>query len=694
MRIHVKLISFVAGILLIPFLLGIFYIHHFGKAYYQKQQGLLHLTIAEELATTLESGIQREFQHILDWVDISPVAPLSEEYASVPLRMDRVSRIDTAWPELTEQDDSVQAILNNPLSDYLRGFNGINPWFSEIIVTDRHGRLIGATNKSTDYWQADELWWETASAFPNGEGWLSNIRRDESAGVLAVDIATPIYSKKTSHEFMGVLKTSLNIKHLLRQTAPAPWNKHILRDLFFTNGQPLISINGKITPDLPPLTQPTLQQLLALQEQWTTTEITPGEKSLVAAVTMQLTTGKSADNPSELLVVVSRNLSDVMMPVKNILRKLMLYAIVSLIVLALISYLIATQGFALPLKKLQHAALSIVQHIQQSEQGRFEDMWETRQAAVEKLGELESIQTHDEIQELSADFIRMGRRVLNFQRQMERELTEKTEEIHSELIMAREFQTALLPQDVPDISSTEGASLYDLHFNHVYRPALSVSGDFFDIAKISEHRVRVFIADVMGHGARSALMTAILHALLHSIEKTPQKPSCLLQRMNEEFCTLGKKTGETVFVTAIHMLIDTNTGIIRYSLAGHPPPLIFDQETEQVKLLESPEKPPAAGLIKDFIYKDYELPVQGNQTLLLYTDGAVEAMNPRQEEFGQKRLIDTMRKAFLESAADNLPFYILENLETFMDTAPTLDDICLISATLTRSRNQAASSAT
>ncbi|QHI68330.1 SpoIIE family protein phosphatase [Tichowtungia aerotolerans] len=684
MRIHVKLIGFVAGVLLVPFLIGVIYIDHFGKAYYQKQQGILYLTIAEELADTLQTGIKREFRHILDWVEISPVAALSKEYAAVPLDMGEVSLKDTAWPNLTEQDPTIQEILSNPLSDYLRVFNGINPWFAEIIVTDRHGRLTGATNKSTDYWQADEPWWQKTSTFPSGKGYLSSIQKDESAGVLAIDIATPVYSKDSSSEFLGVLKTSLNIKSILRQAAPSPWNKEISRNIFFPDGRLLTRIDGETIPGASSLSPTVLQQLTESRGHWTTAEIIPGKPALVASVTIRLTNEEVMEAPPELIVVVCRDLDVAMMPVRNTLHQLTLYAVFSLIILAVASYLIATHWFAQPLEQLRGAALSIVKHIKQSEQGQFEEMWESRQAAAETLADLESIQTKDEIQELSEDFIRMGRRVLNFQRQMERELMEKTEEIHSDLLMAREFQTALLPQDIPDMSAIENTSRYNLHFSHIYRPALSVSGDFFDISKISEHRVRVFIADVMGHGARSALMTAILHALLHSIEKTPEKPSRLLQRMNEEFFAIGNKTNETVFVTAVHLIIDTFAGVIRYASAGHPAPLVLDRETGDVRLLPIPGKPPAVGLIEDFTYEDSEMDINSEQTLLLYTDGATEAMNPKQEEFGQARLIETVRKAHEYSELDNLSGYILENLETFMDSAPALDDICLISAGLTR----------
>ena len=78
------------------------------------------------------------------------------------------------------------------------------------------------------------------------------------------------------------------------------------------------------------------------------------------------------------------------------------------------------------------------------------------------------------------------------------------------------------------------------------------------------------------------------------------------------------------------------------------------------------------------------MPVEGNISLLLYTDGVTEAMNVGREEFGNDRLMATVASAHRDGELEHLPRYILESLETFMDIAPAMDDICLVSIDLTR----------
>jgi len=68
MKIHVKLVGFVSAALVAPLLLGIFYVRHFGRLYYQEQQGVIHLMIAEEMAGTLQDGIGRKFDQALNWI--------------------------------------------------------------------------------------------------------------------------------------------------------------------------------------------------------------------------------------------------------------------------------------------------------------------------------------------------------------------------------------------------------------------------------------------------------------------------------------------------------------------------------------------------------------------------------------------------------------------------------------------------
>ncbi len=157
--------------------------------------------------------------------------------------------------------------------------------------------------------------------------------------------------------------------------------------------------------------------------------------------------------------------------------------------------------------------------------------------------------------------------------------------------------------------------------------------------------------------------------------------------MNREFYAIGSRTEETLFVTAVHMIIDVCEGTICYASAGHPAPLLLDHDTGVVVPLQTAGRQDAAvGLFRDVAYNNHTLPISGNQTVVLYTDGVTEAMNVKGEEFGMAGLVEAITHAHRDNEHGQLPAYILENIETFMNTAPTMDDICLVSVEITRPR--------
>lgn len=429
MKIHVKLIGFVSAALVVPLLLGVFYVRHFGKVYYQKQQGIIHLMIAEELAGTLQDGIRQKFEQVLNWVPLSPIPFLAAVPVSPPA-MEDVQRAESMWAASAGTTGGIQRmILSSPVSDSIHAFQQLNPEFAEIMMTDRYGRLIGASNPTTDYWQADEAWWTVASNLPAGRGRIQGLVYDDSSGVMAIDMAFPVYSAGNPGDFLGVLKVSLNATRFLQRAAPRPWSKAIARDLVFPDGRVFAHINSGENPEFPQISEVILRKLLAAPDRRGTVEIIPGTLSLAAVAPIQIMSDSPiSEGSGELYVLVSRDLVKAMMPVRDVLRQLTAWGTVAALLLALIGYLLATYWFARPIKKLRNASESFVNYIKQSEQGRFEDSWESRQKVRRRMSELETIHNHDELEGLARDFIRMGDRMLGFFRQIEERLADKKQE--------------------------------------------------------------------------------------------------------------------------------------------------------------------------------------------------------------------------------------------------------------------------
>ncbi|GAB4249131.1 MAG: hypothetical protein Kow00109_25220 [Acidobacteriota bacterium] len=127
-----------------------------------------------------------------------------------------IQQIEAQWAELTPEDSKLlQAILEDPAASLMRDLNRVATRFREILLTDRYGRLVAATGKPSDYFQADEEWWRVAFLEGQGQRYLSDIQYDESAGVYSLDIALPMRSEEGG-EVLGIVKAIVDSHSVLR----------------------------------------------------------------------------------------------------------------------------------------------------------------------------------------------------------------------------------------------------------------------------------------------------------------------------------------------------------------------------------------------------------------------------------------------------------------------------------------------
>ncbi|MBV9867261.1 MAG: SpoIIE family protein phosphatase [Abitibacteriaceae bacterium] len=261
----------------------------------------------------------------------------------------------------------------------------------------------------------------------------------------------------------------------------------------------------------------------------------------------------------------------------------------------------------------------------------------------------------------------------------EAEKAAKSAEIERDLQFAHQFQQALLPDAAhyPAVPNAPFAALR-LNFHHIYQPTLSLGGDFFDVLKLSEHRAGVFIADVMGHGARSALVTAILRTLFQELATQTPDPGQLLTLMNGRFHHIMEDSHQFLFVSAAYLVVDTERAVATYASAGHPAPVWVDRITRQVTpWAENLDPGPALGLVSDAVYNSYEVAVKAGDMFLMFTDGLVEAPNAAGDEFGETRLHATIAQ-HLDSNTSQLMQAIMDDVNDFTGTTSLPDDLCLV----------------
>jgi sigma-B regulation protein RsbU (phosphoserine phosphatase) len=268
-----------------------------------------------------------------------------------------------------------------------------------------------------------------------------------------------------------------------------------------------------------------------------------------------------------------------------------------------------------------------------------------------------------------------------------REIAAKNREMESDLALAKAVQQAMLPEPTSLLSGGSGA----MRLAHRYQPAGAVSGDFFDVIRVSEESAGVLICDVMGHGVRAAMVTAMIRAILEELRPIGSDPGALMTRLNRDLTRILLKTGDFIFVTAAYAVVPFNGGKLRYARAGHPAPLCWESANGKVHPLDG-SGGPALGFVDQFKYDGAEHEFRPGDRLVLFTDGIFEAMNPAGDEFGTKRLAASLADLADRPLADALDS-VVSSVSAFSAGAPFADDLCLVAVEMAQARGAVAACA-
>jgi sigma-B regulation protein RsbU (phosphoserine phosphatase) len=258
------------------------------------------------------------------------------------------------------------------------------------------------------------------------------------------------------------------------------------------------------------------------------------------------------------------------------------------------------------------------------------------------------------------------------------QLRQKNAEMEADLRMARDLQYAFMPSTYPVVVAGDPARPGRLEFAHVYHPSGLVGGDFFDILPVSAHQVLIFMADVMGHGARAALVVATIRGLLEQIAKETQEPGEFMTRLNAAYSKIFSSTSELMFATACCVSFDLERGRIQHANAGHPLPVVIGPDGA-VRLAQLPAEGlgPALGLFGDARYSHVATELQPGARVVFFTDGLTEARNPQQEEFDVKGL-QTYLAAHAGQPLQPLLEGLVRQVVEFTGTLVFEDDVCIL----------------
>lgn len=240
--------------------------------------------------------------------------------------------------------------------------------------------------------------------------------------------------------------------------------------------------------------------------------------------------------------------------------------------------------------------------------------------------------SRDELGELSRAFNRMTAQLKEHVEARTRE-TAARQAVESELRVAREIQTSLLPRRFPPFP---GRPEFDLHAHAA--TARQVGGDFFDFWLVGDETLALVIADVSGKGVPAAMFMAVTRTLLRNLAMTCRTPAEILERAN---AILLRDNEHGMFVTVFLGFYDTFTGRIRYANAGHPAPLLVrggdDGRPASVERFGTVTGT-VLGAIERQRYTVQEGTLQPGDRLVFYTDGVTEARGPNKSLYGSKAL--------------------------------------------------------
>ena len=221
--------------------------------------------------------------------------------------------------------------------------------------------------------------------------------------------------------------------------------------------------------------------------------------------------------------------------------------------------------------------------------------------------------------------------------------------LEGQLEVARQVQLELLPPRDPELVGFD-ISAYNF-------PTEEVSGDYYDWVRIYDDQIGVVIADVSGKGVPAAILMAFLRASLRAATHIGYATHISMAKVN---FLLWESIESNQFVTAFYGILDAQKGTLAYSNAGHNPPLLVNA-AGTAKFNEKGEQP--LGMFRDTRYHEYYLAFQPGDVLVLYTDGATEAMNASGEEFGPDRLAEAVKKLYDRPAREIIAGLQLEILE-------------------------------
>ncbi len=278
------------------------------------------------------------------------------------------------------------------------------------------------------------------------------------------------------------------------------------------------------------------------------------------------------------------------------------------------------------------------------------------------------LKTEDELEELDRAFGSMTRSLAAYIEDLSR-LTAEKERMETELTVATQIQSSMLPCIFPPFPEREEIDIYA-----TMEPAREVGGDFYDFFLADEDHLCIIMADVSGKGIPAALFMVVSKTLLKDNVIAGRPLGEVLKRVNGQLC---ENNDAQMFVTAFAAVLDLKSGNLTFVNAGHNPPVVR-REDGKIIWLTSPAGFVLAGL-KEMEYQEGTMKLKGGDRFFAYTDGVTEAMDTNGSIYGQDRLAALIEGKWNDKiSASSMIWTVREDIRDFVKGAEQADDITML----------------
>jgi sigma-B regulation protein RsbU (phosphoserine phosphatase) len=244
------------------------------------------------------------------------------------------------------------------------------------------------------------------------------------------------------------------------------------------------------------------------------------------------------------------------------------------------------------------------------------------------------------------------------------EITQLHDQLSAQLEEVAEVQRSILPASLPEHPNID--------MDVFYRPSDYAGGDYYDFREFDDGSIGMVMADVAGHGPAASIVMAMMRTAM-SVHNSLNLGGEKISQIINSFLQDGLRNG--TFVTAFFFRLNTETGAVAYSNAGHSPAIRINKAGE-ISELDAPGNPPL-GILPEITPKGAQLQLEPGDTILLYTDGISEVFNANNEQFGVDRLKESLKNN--RGNAKKTIQGITHDMDAFRGSHAIRDDQCMLS---------------